>query len=67
MMEGRTDRKTKTKSQKARDNNHATTNLAIYSNETPHDKLSNAFNRKSIIIIKVQGKLHENLLISLKQ
>ena len=25
-----------------RDNNHATTNLAIYSNETSHDKLSEA-------------------------
>ena len=39
--------------------NHATTNLAIYSNETVRGK-----NRQSIIVIQVRDKLHENLFNS---
>ena len=33
--------------------NHATSNLAIYSNETSKDRLSEAYNRQSIIVIHV--------------
>ena len=45
-------------------NNDATSNLAIYSHETSQDKLSEAWNRQSIIVIKVHDKLHEKLFIS---
>ena len=44
--------------------NHATSILAIYFHETFQDKLSEAVNRQSIIVIQVDDKLHEMLLIS---
>ena len=44
--------------------NHATTNLAIYSNEISQDKLSEALHRQSIILTQVHDKLHDNLFIS---
>ena len=44
--------------------NQATSNRAIYSQETSQDKLSEASNRQSIIVIQVHDKLHEKLFIS---
>ena len=44
--------------------NHTTSNLAIYAHETARDKLSEAWNRKSIIVIQVHDKLHEKVFIS---
>ena len=44
--------------------NQATSSLAINSHETSEDKLSEALNRQSIIVIQVHDKLHENLFIS---
>ena len=41
--------------------NHATTNLAIYSNGVSQDKLSKASNGQSIILIQMQDKLNENM------
>ena len=43
--------------------NHATSNLAIYSHETSHDKLPEALNRQSIIVFQVHDKLHEKWFI----
>ena len=37
---------------------------AIYSNETSKDKLSEAYNRQSIIVNQIHDKLHENLYMS---
>ena len=45
--------------------NHTATNLAIYSNETSQDKLSEAYNRLPILVIEVPDKLHEKLFIFL--
>ena len=49
--------------------NHATTNFAVYSNETSQDKVSESLNRLPYIFTQVHDKLHENLfmLISLNQ
>ena len=44
--------------------NHATSNLAMYSHETSQNKLSEAWNRQSIIVIQVHDKLYEKLFIS---
>ena len=44
--------------------NHTTSNLAIFSQETSQDKLPEAYNRQSIIVIQVHDKLHEKLFIS---
>ena len=47
----------------AKSYNHATSCLAIYSHEASRDKLSEAENRQSIIVIQVHDKLHEKLFI----
>ena len=46
--------------------NHATSNLAIYSNETSQDKLSEASNRLSIIVIQVHDNLHAHSIETIK-
>ena len=45
-------------------NNQATNNLAIYFHQTSQDKLSEASNRQSFIVIQLHDKLHEKLFIS---
>ena len=47
--------------------NNATSNLAIYSHETSQNKLSEALNRQSIIVIQMHDKLHEKLLFSQRE
>ena len=45
--------------------NYATTNFAIYSNETSQDKLSKSQNMQSLITTQVHDKLHEDVFISM--